>query len=66
VVNRGDNTAENVQVAVEIHMPGGETERSEVELQYLPRQAMRHAWVTFRRDPREGKVEARVLGYQRP
>ena len=66
VVNRGDNTAESVQIEVELRLDGGESEKAEVQLEYLPRQATRHAWVTFRHDPREGKLEGRVLGYQKP
>ncbi|HEY3662416.1 MAG TPA: hypothetical protein VGL24_04620 [Chthoniobacterales bacterium] len=66
VVNRGDNTAESVQIEVELQLPGKESEKGQVQLNYLPRQATRHAWVTFRHDPRQGKMETRVLGYQRP
>jgi uncharacterized protein (TIGR02588 family) len=66
VVNRGDGTAESVQLEVLLRLPGGETEKGEFQLQYLPRRATRHAWVTFRHDPRKGKLEPRVLGYQKP
>lgn len=66
VVNRGDNTAEGVQVEVELRLDSGENEKARVQLQYLPRRATRHAWVTFRHDPRQGKLESRVLGYQKP
>ncbi|MEO8440786.1 MAG: hypothetical protein ABI540_11280 [Spartobacteria bacterium] len=41
---------------------GGGRERGEFELPYLPRHATRRAWVTFARDPRERKLETRVLG----
>ncbi|HEY2800021.1 MAG TPA: hypothetical protein VGI85_05470 [Chthoniobacterales bacterium] len=66
VVNRGDGTAASVQLEVLLKLPGRETEKGEFQLQYLPRHATRHAWVTFRHDPREGKLEPRVLGYQKP
>jgi uncharacterized protein (TIGR02588 family) len=66
VVNRGDNTAESVQIEVELRLDGGASEKAQVELQYLPRRATRHAWVTFRHDPRKGKLQSRVLGYQKP
>ena len=66
VVNRGDITAESVQIEVELRLDGGESENARVQLQYLPRRATRHAWVTFRHDPRQGKLESRVLGYQKP
>ncbi len=66
VVNRGDNTAESVQIEIELQLPGEKSEKGQVQLQYLPRQATRHAWVTFRHDPRQGKLEPRVLGYEKP
>lgn len=66
VVNRGDNTAESVQIEVELRLDSGENEKARVQLQYLPRRATRHAWVTFRHDPGQGKLESRVLGYQKP
>ncbi len=66
VENRGDETAENVHLAIELKLPGGESERGEFDLPYLPRRATRHAWVTFRQDPRKGKLEPMILGYQKP
>lgn len=66
VVNRGDGTAQSVQLEVLLHLRNGETEKGQFQLQYLPRRATRHAWVTFRHDPREGKLETRVLGYEKP
>lgn len=66
VENRGDTTAENVHVAVELKLPGGESERGEFDLPYLPRRAKRHAYVTFRHDPAQGKLEPMILGYQKP
>ncbi len=66
IENRGDETVENVHLAVELKLPGGASERGEFDLPYLPRRATRHAWVTFRHDPREGKLEPMILGYQKP
>lgn len=66
VENRGDATAENVHLAVELQLPSGEKERGEFDLPYLPRRATRQAWVTFRHDPSKGKLEPLVLGYQKP
>lgn len=66
VENRGDTTAENVHVAVELKLPGGESERGEFDLPYLPRRAKRQAYVTFRHDPAQGKLEPMILGYQTP
>ena len=66
VTNRGDETIESVHLQVVLQLPGGESEQGEFDLAYLPRHATRQAWVTFRRDPREGKMESRILGYQKP
>ncbi len=66
VSNRGDETIENVHLEVTLQLPGGESEKGECDLPYLPRRGTRQAWVTFRHDPREGKLESRILGYQKP
>ncbi len=66
VANRGDETAESVHIEVLLQLPGGESERGEFDLPYLPRHATRKAWVTFRHDPSKGKLESHVLGYQKP
>ncbi|MEO5754708.1 MAG: hypothetical protein ABIR38_08375 [Chthoniobacterales bacterium] len=66
VANRGDETAESVHVEVVLKLSGGESETGEFDLPYLPRRATRQAWVTFRHDPGSGKLEAHVMGYQKP
>ncbi len=66
VHNHGDETAEDVHLEVKLILPGGESESGEFDLPYLPRHSVREAWVTFRQDPRKGKLEAHVLGYQKP
>lgn len=66
VTNRGDETAAGVHLAVVLHLPGGAEETAEFDLPYLPRHARREAWITFRQDPRAGKLEPRILGYQKP
>lgn len=66
VKNAGDQTAENVQLEVDLILPNGQKETGKVNLQYLPRRATRDAWVTFRSDPSKGKLEPRVLGYEKP
>ena len=66
VINRGDATAAGVQVEVVLRRPGGESETGQMELPFLPRRSTREGWVTFRHDPAEGKLEPRVLGYEKP
>jgi uncharacterized protein (TIGR02588 family) len=65
--NRGDETAEGVQIEVVLETGGGgEPERGEFAIAFLPRRATRNGWVTFRTDPGAGQLKARVLGYEKP
>lgn len=65
--NRGDETAEGVQIEVVLEAGGGgEPERGEFAIAFIPRRATRNGWVTFRTDPGAGQLKARVLGYEKP
>ena len=66
--NRGDQTAEGVQIEVvlETATGGGEPERGEVSVAFLPRRATRRGWVSFHTDPSAGRLRPRVLGYEKP
>lgn len=66
VKNAGDQTAENVQLEVDLTLSNGQKETGKVNLHYLPRRATRDAWVTFQHDPSKGKLEPRVVGYEKP
>ena len=66
VRNLGDETAEGVQVEVTLEIPGAPPETAEVEITFLPRRSRREAWVTFRHDPRRGRLTGRALGYEKP
>ena len=63
--NKGDHTAEGVHIEVVLRGAGKE-ETGDFEIQFLPRRGSREAWVTFKNDPRQGTLEARVLGYEKP
>lgn len=65
VTNKGDQTAEGVHIEVVLRS-GGKEERADLEIAFLPRRGSREAWVTFKADPRQGALEARVLGYEKP
>ena len=65
-INSGDETAEGVQIEVVLEAGGGEPERGEFAIAFLPRRATRNGWVTFRTDPSAGQLKARVLGYEKP
>lgn len=65
--NRGDETAEGVQIEVVLERAeGGEPERGEFGIAFLPRRATRRGWVSFHTDPSAGRLTPRVLGYEKP
>ena len=64
-MNKGDHTAEGVHIEVVLRS-GDKEETGDFEIQFLPRRGSREAWVTFKSDPRQGTLEARVLGYEKP
>ena len=67
VTNRGDETAEGVQIEVTLERAdGGEPERGEFGIAFLPRRATRRGWVSFSQDPAAGRLKPRVLGYEKP
>jgi uncharacterized protein (TIGR02588 family) len=66
VRNRGDMTAENVNVEVTLETPGAAPETAEFEAAFVPRQSKREGWVTFRSDPSRGKLSGRAAGYSTP
>ncbi len=67
VTNHGGQTAEGVTVEVTLEgAGGGEPERGELTVAFLPRRATREGWVAFRTDPRAGRLTPRVLGYEKP
>lgn len=65
--NRGDQTAEGVEIEVTLEAAtGGEPERGEFSVAFLPRRATRRGWVAFSTDPAAGRLKPRVLGYEKP
>lgn len=66
IVNRGEQTAEGVQIEVTLKSPGAETETAGFDVPFLPRQSSREGEVVFPTDPSSKKLEARVLGYEKP
>lgn len=67
--NDGEQTAEGVNVVATL-TPRGATksdeERGEFQIDYLPHKSSSSGWISFKGDPREGKLEARVSGYSVP
>jgi uncharacterized protein (TIGR02588 family) len=69
VINHGDETAEGITIEVTSENAGGgegEPVRGELTIAFLPRRATREGWVTFQQDPRSARLNARVLGYEKP
>ena len=67
ITNYGDLTAEGVHIEVVLENGTEEVERSEFDVAFLPRRATREGWVVFQTDPRTAqKINARVLGYEKP
>lgn len=65
VMNHGDETAEGITIEVTLEN-GAEPVRGELTIAFLPRRATREGWVTFQQDPRAARLNARVLGYEKP
>jgi uncharacterized protein (TIGR02588 family) len=61
VSNSGDTTAENVRVEVTVE---GLEERGHLMLAFVPQQATRRGWVTFRTRPDPGRLRSSVVGYE--
>lgn len=66
VTNRGDETAEGVQIEVTLEQGGKEIENGAFEIAFLPRHSTRSGWVSFETDPRTAQIQARVLGFENP
>lgn len=66
VRNVGHETAGAIRIEVTLELPGGEVERAELDVIYVPRQSQREGWVTFRQNPSRGRLSARALGYEKP
>ena len=70
VINHGDETAEGITIEVTLENDGGsgggEPVRGELTVAFLPRRATREGFVTFQQYPRASRLNARVLGYEKP
>jgi uncharacterized protein (TIGR02588 family) len=66
VSNQGGETAEEVRIEVALEAPGAPPETAGLDLAFVPRRSQREGWVVFRRDPRQGRLTGRVVGYEKP
>lgn len=66
-INKGEQTAETVQIEVVLEKNGKEEESAELSIQFLPRGAKRSGWVTFETDPRTvDNIKSRAVGFEKP
>jgi uncharacterized protein (TIGR02588 family) len=64
--NQGNSAAAEVGIEGELAGPDGDTEVSEVVLDYLPPRSDREGGLVFSRDPRAGQLSLRAKGHARP
>lgn len=67
--NDGAQTAEGVQITATLTPRGASKnneESGEFQIDYLPHDSSSSGWISFKTDPRNGKLEARVSGYEVP
>jgi uncharacterized protein (TIGR02588 family) len=66
VANIGQSTAEDVLVPIFLELPGGKREEAELNIAFLPRDSKRDGWVSFRDDPRRGKLSLGAIAFEVP
>lgn len=64
--NEGGEPAARVAVKAELIEDAQVAEESETQFEYLPPHSSRDAGVFFTRDPRQGEVRLKALGYEEP
>lgn len=64
--NRGQQTAEGVHIEVSAKFSGAPEQSADYDIAFLPRGSSREGWVAFEGDPKQAKLNARVLGYEIP
>ena len=62
--NEGGEPAARVAVKAELMEEAKVTDESETQFEYLPPHSSRDAGVFFTRDPRDGEVRLKALGYE--
>jgi uncharacterized protein (TIGR02588 family) len=65
VYNRGDRTAEEVIVRIELSADDVR-ETADLAVAFLPRRSRREGWVAFRTDPRLGELRVGAVAYEVP
>jgi uncharacterized protein (TIGR02588 family) len=66
IANAGRSTAEAVRVPIVLDPTAGPREEAELNIDYLARGSKQSAWVTFRTDPRRGKLSVGAIAFEVP
>lgn len=66
LVNSGDQTAEDITVAVTLERDGAEVDQGEFTIAFVPRGSRAEGWVVLRENPQGGALRGQVLGYEQP
>jgi uncharacterized protein (TIGR02588 family) len=66
VGNIGRTTAEDVLVPVFLDLPDGRREEAELNIAFLPGDSKRNGWVSFRDDPRRGRLSLGAIAFEVP
>ena len=64
--NSGDETAEEVLIRAELRNAGEILEEVDLHLPYVPRASEREAVIVLRRNPAQGRLDVRVISFQKP
>ena len=64
--NRGQTTAQGLQIEGELKSDTGTVQTSSVTLDYVPQEASSQGGIFFSKDPRNYRLELRPKGYDRP
>lgn len=66
VTNGGGRTAEGLRVEIALIRDGQDVEVADVTFAFVPRASHREAWALFRNDPRQFRIDARAIGFEKP
>ena len=66
VANVGRATAEDVLIPVVLDLGNGTQEQAELTIAFLPRDSRREGWISFRNDPRRGRLSLGAIAFEVP
>lgn len=65
--NKGQETAEEVQIELILEKNGRELEKATMQIPFAPQESKREGWVSFSKDPAKADtLYSRVVSYKRP